>query len=555
MHSCHVATLNEYILVSMRLLLYINLSITVYFCTLFCFNCIALTMYVENNFVDLGFNNEIEDTCTYVDHTNELPSIPVNPDPNFAVMQLNIRGILSKQDKLKNLIRDIRATGMLHAVMLVETWLTKTTAKRIKIPGFNMFCSHRNKKKGGGVGILITQSLDCRVRDDLSINIPDFENLTVEIKTQQDSIFLSTIYRPPNSKERQFLKTYQRLLKKFTEKQLDRLIVGLDHNMDLMKHDQHIPTSDFIGINLDHQLLPTITKPTRITRSTATLIDNLIIGRSYQTDYTSSIIVDDISDHFPLLLRSSKPILITKRKQEITTRGINPAKCEEINKLLSNYDWHSILEKEETNEAFNTFHTILQNALDTICPIHKIKLTKSKIRKEPWITTGLQKCIRKQKLLYKQQLMEINVETKRRKYLDYRNTLNKVLRRTKENYYKQKCIDFRNNSAKLWKMINRITSKENDKTNCIEYLKIENINYYDSKVIAEEFGKFFSTVGNKFAHSVPTSMTNIGDYIQRIPMNQSSIFMIPTTEMEIDQIINGLANKTSSGHDNINNIY
>ena len=443
---------------------------------------------------------------------------------------------------------------MLHAVMLVETWLNKTTAKRVKIPGFNMFCSHRNNKKGGGVGILITQSLDCRVRDDLSINVPDFENLTVEIKTQHDSIFLTTIYRPPNSKEKQFLKTYQRLLRKFTENQLERLIAGLDHNLDLMKHDQHIPTSDFIGMNLDHQLLPTITKPTRITRSTATLIDNLIIGRSYQADYTSSIIIDDISDHFPLLLKSSKPILLTKKRQEITTRGINTVKCEEINKLLDNYDWHSILEKEETNEAFTTFHTILQNALDTICPIHKIKLTKSKIRKEPWITTGLQKCIRKQKLLYKQQLKDINVETKRRKNVDYRNTLNKVLRRTKENYYRQKCIDFRNNSTKLWKMINRIISKENDKTNCIEYLKIENINHYDSKIIAEEFGKFFSTVGNKFAHSVPTSMTDIGEYIQRIPMNQSSLFMTPTTELEIDKTIGGLVNKTSSGHDDIHNI-
>ena len=80
----------------MRLLLYMNLLITVYICTLYYFNVVLLTMNVENNFVDLGFNNEIVDTCTYVDFMNEIPSDLVRPDPNFTVMQLNIRGILSK---------------------------------------------------------------------------------------------------------------------------------------------------------------------------------------------------------------------------------------------------------------------------------------------------------------------------------------------------------------------------------------------------------------------------------------------------------------------------
>ena len=538
----------------MRLLRYMFLIVTVYICTLCYFNCGLFVPKMNDKTVDLGFNTDIVDTCTYVDYSNVHYDQTKPLNPTFTVMQLNIRGILSKQEKLKNLIKEVRSTGMVHAIMLVETWLNKTNEKRVKIPGFNMYCSHRKSKKGGGVGILIAQSLDCRVREDLSVNVPDFENLTVEVKTQNDSILLSTIYRPPNSKEKQFLKTYQRLINKFTEKQLERLIVGLDHNLDLLKHDNHIPTNDFIGINVEHQLIPTITKPTRITRSTATLIDNIIIGRSYQADYSPKIIIDDISDHLPLLLKITSPMLYTKKPKEITTRGINTTKCEEINKMINEHNWQMILEEKTTDEAFNTFHAILQNTLDTICPVHTIKLTKNKIKKEPWITTGLQKCIRKQKLLYKQQLQEKNVETKRTKYLDYRNTLNRVLRITKEQYYRQKCIDFKNSTTKLWKMINRIIAKENDKTNCIEYLKVENINHYDSKIISEEFGKFFSTVGSKFAQKVPTPKINIADYVERIPMNEKSQFMTPTNESEIARIIGNLANKASSGYDDINNI-
>ena len=509
---------------------------------------------MDTEFIDLSFNNEVVDNCTYLDYSNESTKKVENPYNTFTVLQLNIRGILSKQDKLKNLLKDIKSTGMVHAVMLVETWLNKRTVKRVKIPGYNIHCSHRNNKKGGGVGILVSQSLDCRIREDLSINVPNFENITLEIKTQQESILLTTIYRPPNSKTKEFLATYQRLLKEFINTQLERLIIGLDHNLDFMKHDQHNPTSDFIGINLDTQLLPTITKPTRITRNTATLIDNIIVGRSYQTDYTSNIVIDDISDHFPLIIKTAKPILYKKRAKEITTRGLNTMKCKEINQIMQSYDWQTLLEDKDTDEAFNFFHTTLQTTLDTVCPIHTVKLTKNKIRKEPWLSAGLHKCIKKQKLLYQKQLSKSSVETDRERYINYRNTLNKLLRSTKENYYRQKCIDFKNNTAKVWKMVNRIVSKENDKTNCVEYLKVENINQYDSKIIAEEFGKHFSTVGKKFAQQIPPPMTKIQKYVQRIPTNTQTLFMTPTTEQEIVRIISSLANKASSGHDNLNNI-
>ena len=56
----------------------------------------------------------------------------------------------------------------------------------------------------------------------------------------------------------------------------------MDHNLDLVKYNIHPLTNDFLELNLEKQLLPTITKPTRVTRSTATLIDNVIVGRKFQ---------------------------------------------------------------------------------------------------------------------------------------------------------------------------------------------------------------------------------------------------------------------------------
>ena len=73
-------------------------------------------------------------------------------------------------------------------------------------------------------------------------------------------------------------------------------------NLFIIKSDKHQPTKEFIEINLENEFIPTITKPTRITKNTATLIDNIMIGRNYQSVYTSMILLTDISDHCPTML-------------------------------------------------------------------------------------------------------------------------------------------------------------------------------------------------------------------------------------------------------------
>ena len=151
--------------------------------------------------------------------------------------------------------------------------------------------------------------------------------MTLEVRTNNDSLFACTIYRLPNSKEKEFIKHYRKLLGKFRDTQLDKLIIGLDHNLDLKHHTRHPPTKEFIDINLDNNLMPTITKPTRITRTSATLIDNIIVGKQFY-NYEANIRISDISDHLPLILKSYQPKLYKKQPLTITTRVISDQKCE-----------------------------------------------------------------------------------------------------------------------------------------------------------------------------------------------------------------------------------
>ena len=509
--------------------------------------------------IDLGFNQSLTDFCDYLDlddirtdcHARNYTHKVSN---SLGILQLNTRGLLHKQDQLKCIIKQMRQDGPIHVILLVETWLKKNQGKRINIPGYKFYGAYRNGKRGGGTGILVSHNMLSRERKDLSMHIPEFENVTVELKTNSDSLYLSSLYRPPNCNEKSFMKNYRKLLSKFSSSQQDRLILGLDHNLDLLKYEKHAITKEFLEYNIDQNLLPTITKPTRVTRTSATLIDNVIIGKTLQDEYDSKIIISDISDHFPSLVRLYKPSLFTKKPTRIETRAIDENKIEMMKTKLDEIDWEHLLLHKGTDVAYSLFHDKFHSIMNDVAPLKTVHIKPSKILQQPWMTPGLQKCQQKQYLLYKQSLGHNSTEGLIIKYKGYRNKLKEIIRKTKEKYYKDKCYEYKQNTAKLWKMINRITHKVMDKTSTIEYLKIDNIDFYDSKAISEEFAKHFSAVGKTYAQKIPKSNKDIKLYLKLIQENPKTMYMTPTTKYEIEKLINGLENKTSSGYDHISNI-
>ena len=120
---------------------------------------------------------------------------------------------------------------------------------------------------------------------------------------------------------------------------------------------------------MEHELLPTITKPTRITKTSATLIDNIIIGRNYQSTYTPMIIVTDLSDHYPTLLEIPNLDIYKKQPMKISTRKLDYNSVAKINDKLETIDWNSLLNNLDTESSFNTYQRTLSNTLDEITPV------------------------------------------------------------------------------------------------------------------------------------------------------------------------------------------
>ena len=84
------------------------------------------------------------------------------------------------------------------------------------------------------------------------------------------NIIIGSLYKLPNASETEFLNSY-----KFKPESKNEIIFGLDHNLDLLKCNIHKNTNKVLELNLNNNILQSITRPTHITKTTATLIDTI----------------------------------------------------------------------------------------------------------------------------------------------------------------------------------------------------------------------------------------------------------------------------------------
>ena len=77
-------------------------------------------------------------------------------------------------------------------------------------------------------------------------------------------------------------------------------------NIDLLKHHIHQQTTRYLDMLYSHDLLPVITKPTRITSHTATLIHHIYTNTVNRL--ISGILTIDISDHLPVFCMADIPL-------------------------------------------------------------------------------------------------------------------------------------------------------------------------------------------------------------------------------------------------------
>ena len=158
---------------------------------------------LNNDKYDLRDELDIHD-CKYVELETILQSQKEKND--LRIVQLNIRGLLNKQDHLQRVITDTETDTFL----LCKTWLTKIKESLVDITNYKLESKTRPDRIGGRVGILINKNLRSRPRPDLEQKTEILEHVIMEMKTDKRNILLVLGYRPPNTNIKKIPKRIQK---------------------------------------------------------------------------------------------------------------------------------------------------------------------------------------------------------------------------------------------------------------------------------------------------------------------------------------------------------
>ena len=175
------------------------------------------------------------------------------------------------------------------------------------------------------------------------------------------------------------------------------IYLGGDVNLDLLKHDKVRNVTFYLDLLLSYNLIPTITKPTKFSALSYSLLDHIFTN--YQLiNSKSHIIVTDISDHFPVLLINE--IMLCKREDpQDMIRIFSPFNIENFTKDVQNTDWKTVSNLTETQEAYTQFHSLLQSCFERNFPR---KQQQSRYKKKlPWINYELERKISIKNKLYR----------------------------------------------------------------------------------------------------------------------------------------------------------
>ena len=313
--------------------------------------------------------NMLQIDSPYVDIEDILNQ--TTPDTKFMykALHINIHSIPDKLDKLKEiLIKCDHIDLRFDFILLCETFLKDHSAHLYEIPGYKLVSKNRKVLSKGGVAIYIREQIPFKIREDLSVfHEGEFETIFIET-TGANHAIVGEVYRIPNSPEVISVERFESLLAKLNAlNQKTSIIIGTDQNFDYLKIDSHDRTADLFNNFISANLIPTITKPTRVTHSSATLIDNIYI-RHISKSIMSGIIPYNISDHFPVFCftGSAVPKKQAQEALKFKYRPICPIGMERIRNSLSDSNWN-VLDDVDTESACIEFTNVVKSLLKSTC--------------------------------------------------------------------------------------------------------------------------------------------------------------------------------------------
>ena len=230
-------------------------------------------------------------SCNYLteqDFNASCRSLNNNPTPcNISMFHINIRSLNANHSKLLQLM--ITLDFNFDAIILSEVWAYNISMYKNLFPNYNFIYALPGNSSIGGIGAFIHNSFAVTERDDLKLNCATSDNaaesLFIELSKNSYHCIIGCIYRHPNSNISKFTNCLESILQApaILRCTIDCFLIG-DLNIDALKYDAHNDTSKFLDMLICYNFLPLFLLPTRITDTSATLIDHIFYRTNAKSD-------------------------------------------------------------------------------------------------------------------------------------------------------------------------------------------------------------------------------------------------------------------------------
>ena len=287
---------------------------------------------------------------------------------NFLFYSLNIQSLPAKYNEFSEHVNTLCMNNCgPDIICLQETWRIQDSSHFILREYSELHVKSRFNKQGGGVGLFFKKQVKFKILPEKSVFVDQIlETLVAEFFLPSGKkAVVASIYRPGSnhptlSQTEQFSQSMELLANLLNDLSsiYDEMFIFGDLNIDVLKYNNCKSASEYVDLLFSFGLLQTVSKPTRCTFNTATLIDHSIILPKKNT-VENILLVNKISDHFPVLLflhSNSR----TKVEKEFSSRNLTDDNVNKFKVALRDFNWNFVTENNDAQLAFsdfsNTFH-------------------------------------------------------------------------------------------------------------------------------------------------------------------------------------------------------
>ena len=274
-----------------------------------------------------------------------------------------------------------------------------------------------------------------------------------------------------------------------------------DLNENLLKYNEDKQTSEYLDMLLSLGFMPIITKPTRITDHTATLIDHIYTNTPEKL-IKSGLCLADISDHLPVFCTMANTSPTNNEPRFF--RDFRHFNEDAFHQDLLAVDFKALI-SNEVNESISTILDNLRFITDRHAPLRKASKRRRKRLERPWISKAIIHSIKQKHKLAKTHLYSAD-SGKVKEYKAYSNKLNRIIHAAKKNYFSEQFELNKENIKYTWKLISKvINTKKVNTQHTIKKLLRDNRIYVDKQSICDQLNNVnhFINVGNGLADKLP----------------------------------------------------